>query len=75
MKWRHPSLGDTKTKSKFAWLPTRLDNGYTIWLANYLATYQYVEVDYMRRMPGGRGIRSNYEAWRIVSRFENPVGT
>jgi len=32
MKWRTPQKGDTRIKSRFAWLPIVLHNNTTVWL-------------------------------------------
>lgn len=57
MKWKPkekviPRQGDIKIKTKFAWLPVELDNGYKVWLERYNQYYMYSNVpvwDYMGR--------------------------
>jgi hypothetical protein len=44
MKWKHPPaprLGDERTETRFAWLPTKLDDGYTVWLETYSVHLRY----------------------------------
>ena len=43
MKWKHesPKLGDRRTEVRMAWLPTQLDDGYTVWLETYRVHYRY----------------------------------
>ena len=43
MKWKHesPKLGDTRREVKMAWLPTKLSDGYTVWLETYGVHLRY----------------------------------
>lgn len=43
MKWKtdEPKIGDTKTKTRMAWLPTKLSDGYTVWLETYKVHLRY----------------------------------
>jgi hypothetical protein len=44
VKWKHtaaPRLGDERTEIRFAWLPTKLDDGYTVWLETYRVHLRY----------------------------------
>lgn len=47
MKFRvniRPQLGDTRTVTKFAWLPRRVGKGtYIVWLEKYLSIQQFDE--------------------------------
>lgn len=36
MKFRRPRHGDTRIREKFAWLPTEMSDGVTVWLEFYL---------------------------------------
>jgi hypothetical protein len=43
MKWKHesPKLGDRRTEVRMAWLPTKLSDGYTVWLETYRVHLRY----------------------------------
>lgn len=43
MQWRKdaPMLGDTRKIRKFAWTPTALTDGWTVWLEAYQVTQRY----------------------------------
>ena len=46
MRWLHPKVNDTRRKSKFAWLPTQVDDrdtdkSYTVWLEFYISIERY----------------------------------
>ena len=47
MKWKAKSIakapeeGDQRTRRKFAWLPTRIDNDERIWMESYLLHEEY----------------------------------
>jgi hypothetical protein len=41
-----PELGSKKIKIKFAWLPTKLDDGSIIWLEKYYEEYEYTTIYY-----------------------------
>jgi hypothetical protein len=44
MRWkkkRHPNVGDIRIKTKFAFLPTKLNDGYTVWLEKYEIIEEY----------------------------------
>jgi hypothetical protein len=46
MKWLSkkpkPKRGDRREHIRFAWLPRRLDDGYTVWMETYSVTQVYV---------------------------------
>jgi len=43
MKWKTlaPKLGDEKTEVRFAFFPTYTDDGYTVWLEEYVVHLRY----------------------------------
>ena len=43
MKWKHesPKLGDRRIEERMAWIPTKLDDGYTVWLETYRVHLRY----------------------------------
>jgi hypothetical protein len=44
MRWKapvEPQIGDEKTTARFAYSPTRLDDGYTVWLEYYTVHLRY----------------------------------
>lgn len=43
MRWKTetPKIGDIRKLVKFAWLPTKLDDGHTVWLEQYSVTECY----------------------------------
>jgi hypothetical protein len=52
MKWKtkkpgqsEPEKGDTRWVDRFAWIPTPLDDGHTVFLEKYRVEQQYKEVD------------------------------
>jgi hypothetical protein len=62
MKWKHesPKLGDTRREVKMAWLPTKLSDGYTVWLETYRVHLRYEA----RTVPTKFiGIHSNRMGW------------
>jgi hypothetical protein len=48
MRWKasaEPRIGDEKTTARFALLPTRLDDGYIVWLEWYTVHWRYETQD------------------------------
>jgi hypothetical protein len=45
MKWRHeqPFLGAYRERRKFAWLPFKTSDGYTVWLETYGVDETFME--------------------------------
>lgn len=44
MKWKTPptpTVGDTKYDMRFAFFPTRTEDGYTVWLETYRVLMRY----------------------------------
>ena len=43
MKWKTtiPQLGDERTEIRMAWFPTKLSDGYTVWLETYRVHLRY----------------------------------
>lgn len=43
MRWKTetPKIGDIRERIKFAWTPTKLDDGHTVWLEQYHVTECY----------------------------------
>jgi len=45
MRWKHNKFirrnGDIKIVKKFAFFPTKLKDGYTVWLEKYYVTYKW----------------------------------
>jgi hypothetical protein len=50
MKWKTsttpklPANGDKRVADYYALLPTKLDDGYTVWLERYYATEEWVKI-------------------------------
>ena len=64
MKWKTtiPKIGDTRTEVKMAWLPTKLDDGYTAWLETYKVHLRYE----MRMVPTKFHMSLPRERWFVV---------
>lgn len=45
MKWNcpRPQIGEVRRRERFAWLPVRTDDGYTVWLETYAVHEAYME--------------------------------
>lgn len=43
MRWKTKTKPTTRIKIAFALLPTKLDNGYSVWLQFYYLKEQYIE--------------------------------
>lgn len=61
MRWKTPSIGNIRTRSRFAWLPERMDNDVKVWLEFYRVHEIYRD-----------GMMKRY--WDIMSRTEQPRG-
>jgi hypothetical protein len=62
MKWKHttPKLGDERLEIRFAWLPTKLSDGYTVWLEEYRVHFRYES-----RMEATKFMVRRTERWHI----------
>lgn len=68
MKWKiknilighkGPQIGDIKQKTKFAWLPTKLNAGYIVWLERYIEIKEYKQ--YKTRFPANKKFLLSFE--------------
>jgi hypothetical protein len=64
MKWKTtiPKIGDERTEVRMAWLPTKLDDGYTVWLETYRVHLRYE----IRMVPTKFFIGVRAERWFVV---------
>lgn len=67
MKWKipeEPNLGDQKTDIRFAFFPTRMTDGYTVWLERYRVHLLYG----ICKVPTKFFMTVDRKDWRVVQK-------
>ena len=63
-------IGEIKTEKRYAWFPTVMDNGKTIWLKSYNVVYKYEKHE--RRVKFATKLHANFyftTDWHLIETY------